>query len=190
MLCLWCVCLGNDQISAITAARKTIASPCLMKSDFATAHLSRGGCNEHANFSPPVARCPDPWPWPWPNNPAVRLWFVRPTFAGALAEFHAMGPRPLASQPFPSRLSNQPLLSQPTCRDPSISVPLHPIQVATPSIVKTCSSKREPCDDQPGTPAGLGNATKSALNILAVDPSYFGLHSGPCYDTWCYYSWQ
>lgn len=56
-----------------------------------------------------------------------------------------MAPRPLSSQPLPARLSNQPPLSQPTCRDPSISgPPPHPIQVATPSIVKPAVGKREP----------------------------------------------
>lgn len=55
----WCSVSGG-QISAITTAWRTMASPGLMKSDFATANLSRGGRNKHANFSPPVARVPGP----------------------------------------------------------------------------------------------------------------------------------
>lgn len=154
MLCLWRVCPGNEQIRAVTTAWKAMASPCLMKSDFATTHLSRGGCSDVANFSPPVAPCPDPWPWPWSNNPAVRLWFVRPSFAGASCRIlrHGTPPAFFAASSMPpvqSAVTVSTDLSGPLhLRSPSI--PSHPIQVATPSIVRPAVPNANPVTTSPG----------------------------------------
>jgi hypothetical protein len=145
MLCHWPV-RGTSR-SAPSRPPGAMASPGLMVSDFATANLSRGGRSRHANFSPPVtriewnARAPGRGPGP-ATLPSGSGSFV-PTWLGPRAEVRAMAPRPLSSQPLPARLSNQLLLSQPTCRDPSISgpPPSHPGCNAVDS--QTCSWETE-----------------------------------------------
>ncbi|PON26727.1 hypothetical protein TGAM01_v204228 [Trichoderma gamsii] len=145
-------CPGNVQISAVATAWRAMASPGLMVSDFATANLSRGGRTRHANFSPPVtrvewnARAPGRGPGP-ATLPSGSGSFV-PTWLGASCRSARHGTPPAffaasSSSPVQSAVVVSTDLSGPL----HLRSPLHPIQVATPSIVKPAVGKRKPWDD-------------------------------------------
>lgn len=94
---------------------------------------------------------------------------------GPRAEACAMAPRPLSSQPLPARLSNQLLLSQPTCRDPSISgpPPSHPGCNAVDSQ-NLQRGNGSPGTTSPGRRQEWVMQQYRPLRILAVSPSCFG----------------